>query len=160
MKLQVLTNPNEKLRKISRPVTDEELQSDETQKLIDNMIETMAEENGVGLAAPQVGEHMRILIAQTQNGAEAFINPKIISRSRRTMESQEGCLSIPGVWGIVERSKTVKIKAKNRSGEPVRLKASGLASVIFQHEIDHLNGILFIDRAKKIQEGEAGGAAI
>ncbi len=160
MNLPVLTHPNDELRKMSLPLTDEQLKSGKTQKLIDNMIESMVKENGVGLAAPQVGEHLRIIIAQTKDGAQAFINPKIIARSERVKDSIEGCLSIPGVWGIVERHNTVKVKAKNRDGEPVRFKVDGLLSVIFQHEIDHLDGILFIDKAKKILEGKVDGATI
>jgi len=160
MNLEVLTHPNDELRKMSRPVSQEELRSKEMQDLIDDMITSMKEENGVGLAAPQIGKHLRILIAQTRNGAKVFVNPKIIAHSDKLMESTEGCLSIPGVWGLVDRFTTVKVKANNRHGEPVRLKADSLLSTIFQHEIDHLDGILFIDKAKKILDGEIEGEAI
>ena len=154
----VVKNPNDILRKTSEPIKDADLTLDETQALIDDMIETMKKEDGVGLAAPQIGKHVRIIIAETGEGPEAFVNPKIISTSDRMMDSEEGCLSVPGVYGIVKRHKTVKVKAKDRHGQPVRLKASGLLSVIFQHEIDHLDGILFIDKAHKIVEGESKSA--
>lgn len=154
----VLKNPNEKLREVSQPVQDTDLQSEEVQKLIDDLMETMKKENGVGIAAPQIGQHLRLIIAETEEGPRAFVNPKIISTSNRMIESEEGCLSVPGVYGIVKRHKNVKVKAKDRLGNPLRLKAGGLLSVIFQHEIDHLDGILFIDRAEKIIEGESKSA--
>ncbi|MFH1631784.1 MAG: peptide deformylase [bacterium] len=150
----ILKHPDDQLLEVSKPLTDEEIRSDETQRLIEDMIETMKAENGVGLAAPQVGVQKRIFVAETKSGTEVYVNPKIISRSNKMADGTEGCLSVPDVWGIVERHKSVKVKAKNRNGEPVRFKASGLMSVICQHEIDHLDGILFIDRAKKILEGE------
>jgi len=156
--LDVIKNPNSILRKVSEPISEADLLSAKTQSLIDNMIETMKVENGVGLAAPQVGEHLRIIIAETNEGPRAFINPKIISKSEKIVSGEEGCLSVPGVYGIVKRHKKVKIKAKNRQGEPVRMSAGGLLSVIFQHEIDHLDGILFIDKAEKIIKGESASA--
>ncbi len=154
MKLNVLTHPNKTLNTPSAPVPDADIQSEKIQTLIDNMIETMAAENGIGIAAPQIGENVRIIIAETKKGPQAFINPKIISTSNTKIDFQEGCLSIPGVWGIVERHKSCKIKAKDRNGDPVRIKADKLLSIVFQHEIDHLDGILFIEKAKKITKGD------
>ncbi|MBI1908095.1 peptide deformylase [Candidatus Uhrbacteria bacterium] len=148
--LTVLHNPNPELRVVSQPVTDAQLSDAKTQALIDNLIETMAEENGVGIAAPQVGAHQRIIIVETPHGVEAFINPEITSRSVRMVTSIEGCLSVPGISGAVKRHSSVKVKAKNRKGEELALKANGLLAIIFQHEIDHLDGILFIDRATNI----------
>lgn len=153
--LPVIKHPNDILRQKSENVSEKDLHSKEVQDLIDSMIETMNHEKGVGLAGPQVGKHLRIIIAETKDGSKAFVNPKIIARSEKMVDSQEGCLSIPGVFGIVKRHDTVKVKAKDRNGDPVRLKTDGLLSVIFQHEIDHLDGILFIDKAEKIIEGEA-----
>ena len=151
MTMPVLTTPNDLLRQKSRGVSVEELRSDETQKLIDEMIKSMKVENGVGLAAPQVGVHQRIIIAETKQGPKAFINPEITKSSHRKIKSEEGCLSIPGVVGIVQRNKTVSVKALDRDGKDVELEdVDGLLSIIFQHEIDHLDGILFIDRAKKV----------
>ncbi|MFH1253020.1 MAG: peptide deformylase [Candidatus Uhrbacteria bacterium] len=150
--LPILTNPNPTLRKVSKPVKSAEILRPEFQKFLDEMIETM-KRDGVGLAAPQVGILERAIIVKTKTGPEAFINPKIISASLRLAEGEEGCLSVPGVWGIVKRHTKVKIKAFNRRGEKVLIKASDLEAVIFQHEIDHLDGILFIDKVEKITRG-------
>lgn len=150
----VLKHPSDILRVTSQPVRDEDLSTPEFQALIDEMIATMAKENGVGIAGPQIGKHLRVIIAETEHGPEAFINPKIVSRSFKMIDSEEGCLSVPGVFGIVRRHKDVKVKAKNRHGEPITIQADKLLSVIFQHEIDHLDGILFIDRAERIVEGD------
>lgn len=116
------------------------------------MIETV-NGRGIGLAAPQVGTNKRIIIVQTKNGPTAFINPKIFSTSLFKNSGEEGCLSVPGVWGVVKRFKKVKIKALNRQGEKIIIKADGLESRIFQHEIDHLDGLLFIDKVEKITHG-------
>ena len=150
--LTILTNPNPILRQISEPVEPAEILRPEFQKFLDEMIETM-KEKGVGLAAPQVGVNKRAIIVQTKNGYEAFINPKIFSTSLLRDSKEEGCLSVPGVWGVVKRYRRVKIKALNRKGEKIMFKAKGLESIIFQHEIDHLDGILFIDKADKIMSG-------
>ena len=155
---EVLKNPNTLLRQVSSPVADTDLASEDMQNLIDEMMKTMKVENGVGLAAPQIGKHLRLIIAETDEGPRAFINPKIISTSNKIIDSEEGCLSIPGVFGLVKRHKTVKVKAKDRYGNPVRMKVGGLLAVIFQHEIDHLDGILFIDKAHTILEGESTSA--
>lgn len=154
----VLKNPNKQLRQVSKPISDEDLKSPEIQKLIDDMIVSMDKARGVGLAAPQIGKGIRLIIAETDEGPTAFANPKIISTSTRMVDSEEGCLSVPGVYGIVKRHKAVKVKAKDRFGNAVRLKAGGLLSIIFQHEIDHLDGILFIDKAEKIIKGESKSA--
>jgi len=150
--LTILTIPNPILRQVAEPVKSAEILRPEFQKFLDGMIATM-KKDGVGLAAPQVGISQRAIIVQTKNGPEAFINPKIISASIRESESEEGCLSIPGVWGIVKRHTKIKVKALNKNGEKVLIKASGLEAVIFQHEIDHLDGILFIDKVEKITRG-------
>jgi peptide deformylase len=150
MNLTVLHCPDPKLRDISRSLSDEEIVSEKTQKLIADLTDTMIEENGVGIAAPQVGIKERVIIAETPQGIQAFINPEIIARSVRTVASIEGCLSVPGVAGTVKRHSSVKVKAKNARGEDLTVKANGLLAIIFQHEIDHLDGVLFIDRATKI----------
>jgi len=147
--LDVLKNPNHGLREKSEPLTKQEVVSDETKKLITDLIETMKVEDGVGIAAPQVGVHKRVIIVDNGEGVKAFINPKIISRSIRKTDSEEGCLSVPGIFGIVKRNKKVKVKAIDENGEPVRVSASGLTATVFQHEIDHLDGILFIDKVER-----------
>lgn len=148
--LTVLHNPNPELRTVASPLTDADILRTETQALIDRLMDTMVEENGVGIAAPQVGEHKRIIIVETPHGVQAFINPEITSRSVRMVTSIEGCLSVPGISGAVKRHSSVKVKAKNRQGEELSIKANGLLAIIFQHEIDHLDGVLFIDRATNI----------
>lgn len=131
---------------------DEEISSKQIQSLIDDLLQTMKAENGVGIAAPQVGVKERVIIVETDRGPEAFINPKIVSRSLNMTNSHEGCLSVPGVYGLVKRHKHVKVRAKDRHGNVVSMKAKGLPAIIFQHEIDHLDGVLFIDRAFQIEE--------
>lgn len=155
---EVLKNPNKILRQVSEPLSDAELMSDDIQKLIDDMKKTMKVEKGVGLAAPQIGKHIRLIIVETEEGPKAFVNPKIIATSNKMVDSEEGCLSIPGVYGIVKRHKSIKLKAKDRHGNPIREKIGGFPAIIFQHEIDHLNGVLFIDRAEEIIEGESTSA--
>jgi len=149
--LTILTDPNPNLRQVAKPVEPAEILKLGFQKFLDEMLETMADK-GVGLAGPQVGVSKRVIIVQTKSGPEAFINPKIFSTSLLRSDGEEGCLSVPGVWGIVKRFKKVKVKALNRKGEKVVIKASGLESVIFQHEIDHLDGVLFIDKGRKTFE--------
>lgn len=150
--LTVLHEPNPILRKVSVALTDAEIRDTKTQGLIDELMVTMIDENGVGIAAPQVGICRRIIIVEAPSGVVAYINPEITSRSIRTVASVEGCLSVPGVSGVVKRHSSVKVKAKNRDGEEVEVKANGLLAIIFQHEIDHLDGILFIDRATKLNK--------
>lgn len=147
---QVLHEPNTELRVISQPVALERVGSEELRKLIQDMRETMEQENGVGIAAPQIGVHDRVIIAETDEGPTAFINPEIMERSFKTANSEEGCLSVPGTWGIVKRHRSVTVKAWHEDGSQTQFKADGLLAVIFQHEIDHLDGILFIDRVEKI----------
>ncbi|NQV90257.1 peptide deformylase [Candidatus Uhrbacteria bacterium] len=143
----VVKNPNTLLREPSVAVTAQELASDEMQTLIDDLIDSMNIENGIGIAAPQIGTHKRVIIVDDGTGAQAFINPVITARSlRKGHYVEEGCLSVPGIWGYVTRNKAVKVKALNRHGQTITLKVENLTSVIFQHEIDHLDGILFIDK--------------
>lgn len=150
--MTVLHNPNKELRVVSEPVALDRLGSKELKKLIKDLKDTMKEENGVGIAAPQVGVHERVIIAETEEGPTAFINPEITERAFKLVDSEEGCLSVPGVWGIVKRHRAVTVKALKEDGTPVQFKANGLLAIIFQHEIDHLDGILFIDRATELRE--------
>lgn len=156
MILEVTTEPNPILRQKTAEVLIEEIASPEFQKLIDDMIQTMYASKGIGIAGPQVSASKRVIIVETatkpdQQKPVAFINPEIISKSWRTVMSEEGCLSVPGVFGIVKRFRGVKIKALDRDGKPVTIRNNHLVSVILQHEIDHLNGVLFIDKAEKVQ---------
>jgi peptide deformylase len=118
----------------------------EIKRIIADMTETMWHQVGIGLAAPQVGQPYRILVMDDgKGGAQALLNPMIESRSG-TVREEEGCLSLPGIFGVVERSKTITVSAMGADGEPVSLEATGLKARIIQHELDHLDGVLFIDR--------------
>jgi peptide deformylase len=152
MSRPVLHEPNDELRKKSDEVSVDRVNTPEMKLLIDELKETMSKENGVGIAAPQIGVHDRVIIAETDGVPTAYINPVITERSFRMVDSEEGCLSVPGCWGIVKRHRSVSVKATLENGEPIALKAQGLLSIIFQHEIDHLDGILFIDRAEKVKK--------
>ena len=115
------------------------------QRLIDNMIETMQEVRGIGLAAPQVGVPLRVIVLQMP-GEEpmVIINPAIVKRSGE-QEVAEGCLSMPGYYGEIKRSASVTVKGQNREGKAIRVKATGLMAEALEHEIDHVNGTLYID---------------
>ncbi|NLE16643.1 MAG: peptide deformylase [Spirochaetales bacterium] len=115
--------------------------------LVDAMFETMAEADGVGLAAPQVGVNSRLFVIHIQGQEKrAYINPQIIETSIETDTAEEGCLSIPGVWHDVQRPARVTIQAQDTEGKVFTVKAEGLLARAIQHENDHLNGVLFIDR--------------
>lgn len=154
--LQIVTLPDEVLRKKARPVAKFD---DELQTLIDNMIETMRAANGVGLAAPQIGQSIQLAVIETlpkvdeegediPNSRELFViaNPRIVWESREVIDGIEGCLSIPGYVGEVERAYAVRIRAQDRRGKNIKLRLKGWTARIFQHEIDHLNGVLYIDK--------------
>lgn len=158
----IVTLPDPVLRRKARPVT----QFDKTlQTLIDDMVDTMRDAPGVGLAAPQVGISERVIVVEyaeedeetaetKQTNAKprlyVVVNPEIVKVSQETEFGVEGCLSIPGLVGEVERFSTIQIKGLNRHGQPLKLKAEGWLARIFQHEIDHLNGVLFPDRATRV----------
>lgn len=156
---KIVTLPEPVLRRKARAVKnfDKDLQT-----LVDDMIETMREAPGVGLAAPQVGLSERLIVVEYFEHDEdeekedapkklfAVINPEIVKTSEETLLGVEGCLSIPGLVGEVERHAKVHIKGLNRHGKPMKIKAEGWLARIFQHEIDHLNGVLFPDRATRV----------
>jgi len=131
-------------------------------RLIGNMIETMRSASGVGLAAPQVGKSLRIIVVQLPDEEpQVIINPEIVRRSGE-QQVTEGCLSVPGYYGEITRSAEVTVKGRDRRWRPVRIKADGLLAEALEHEIDHLDGVLYIDRVKeedklyKIVSEEAG----
>jgi len=117
----------------------------DVKKLGEEMKETMIKNQGIGLAAPQVGRLIRLIVVQIEKGAVAFINPEIVKRSKETEIMEEGCLSFPGFSLKIKRAKEIKVEALNEKGEKIRFKIKGLSARVFQHEIDHLDGILFID---------------
>ncbi len=117
----------------------------EIKKLAEEMIEILEKSNGVGLAAPQIGELKRVIVVQTERKPEVFINPQVVKKSRETVTTEEGCLSFPGIWLKIKRAKEVEVQALDKEGKEVQIKAEGTPARILQHEIDHLNGVLFID---------------
>ncbi len=138
------------------------------QSLVDDMGETMRVAPGVGLAAPQVDESIRLIVVEfgdeeneeTPPKLYVIANPEITRSSQDTLVGTEGCLSIPGIQGDVERFVTVTVKGLNRQGRPMTVKAKGWLARIFQHEIDHLDGILFVDRAEKLWQAEEHQAQV
>lgn len=142
--LPILRFPNERLRKIAKPV---EQITAETQTIIDDMIETMYEEKGIGLAATQVDIHKQIIVidvSEDRSELLVIINPKVVDKSGET-GIEEGCLSVPESLGFVPRAETITIKAQNRNGEYYQIDADGLLAICIQHEMDHLKGKLFVD---------------
>lgn len=127
------------------------------QALVRDMFETMYHAEGVGLAGPQVGISSRILVIDSRNeedppaGRLALVNPRIVEASRATERGTEGCLSIPGVDEVVERALVVVVEAQDPEGERVRIQAEGFLARVLQHEIDHLDGVLFIDRLSPLK---------
>jgi peptide deformylase len=160
---KIVTLPEAVLRRKAHAVTkvDKNLQT-----VIDDMVETMRDAPGVGLAAPQIGLSERIIVVEYFEREEdeekdeapkkvwALLNPEIVKSSEETVTGVEGCLSIPGLVGEVERHAAIHVKGLNRHGKPVKIKAEGWLARIFQHEIDHLNGILFPDRATRVWKPE------
>lgn len=133
------------LRKISKVVSNFE---ERTQVLIDDMLDTMYHANGVGLAAPQVGVLKRVVVIDIGEGPIILINPEIIE-TKGKINDVEGCLSVPGKEGNVVRPEYVKVKAQDRNGKSIELDGTGLLARAFCHEIDHLNGVLYIDKLEK-----------
>lgn len=134
------------LRDIAKPVTDF---TPELKKLIKEMIEFMIDSNGVGLAAPQIGLSIRLVVVAFDDMKPlALINPEIIETSLEENIYEEGCLSIPGMYAKVTRPQRVKVQAWNERGRPFTIDAEGMLATVVQHEIDHLNGVLFIDHLK------------
>jgi peptide deformylase len=125
--------------------------NEEIKKLVDDMVETMKKNDGAGLAAPQVGVSKRIIVVETERGPKVFINPKIFKKTKETEIDWEGCLSIPGIFLKIKRWKGIEVEALDKEGEKVWVKAVGLVARIFQDEIDHLDGILIIDRVSKLE---------
>ena len=131
------------LRQVAAPVADI---TPEIKRIIADMTETMWHQVGIGLAAPQVGLSYRILVMDDgQGAAQALLNPVIDSRSG-TVREEEGCLSLPGIFAEVERARTIRVSAVDIDGKPISFEASGLKARVVQHELDHLDGVLFIDR--------------
>lgn len=148
---QILIFPHPNLRRVATPVTDFD---EALQTLVDDMFETMYDADGVGLAATQIDVHRRIVVMDCSEGREepiVMINPELLSREGESTR-QEGCLSIPGVHDDVTRPATVRFRAQNRDGETYERDADGLLAACVQHEIDHLDGKLFVDYLSTLKQ--------
>ncbi len=143
-KLSILEFPDPRLRKTASPISDVD---DEQRTLIDDMFETMYAAPGIGLAATQVNIHKRLFVADVsadQTEPHAFINPEIIEKDG-VIVTAEGCLSVPGYYEEVQRAEHIRVRFLNRDGEQIEMEAEGLLAVCIQHEVDHLDGKLFVD---------------
>ena len=148
---KIVTVPNPILKRKIKPFKRENFQNQkELKELIGEMKETMLANNGLGLSANQVGIDKSFFVAIWNDKFYSFFNPKIVKNSKEETLSEEGCLSIPGVYALVPRFKNITIEAQKISGKGIKLKVYGMLAIIFQHEIDHLNGILITDKAKEI----------
>jgi methionyl-tRNA formyltransferase len=159
MKLSLVKTDNLMLRRVADPVTN--FNDPELQKLIDAMIPAMYEYEGIGLAAPQVDHSVRLAVLvpdpnrfqdfkEKKNQAIVIINPNIERHSFGTESQEEGCLSVPGYYGPLKRFRSVVVSFQDRTGKKQTMKAAGLLAKVFQHEIDHLDGTLFIDKAERV----------
>jgi len=140
---EIVTYPDPILRQQAKAVSKLDAG---TKKLAEDMVATLRRQNGLGLAANQVGALQKVFVYDDGTGPGILINPKIVSASGEQI-GVEGCLSVPGLQGEVKRANFVEIRGTDLNGKPVKIKAEGLLARIFQHELDHLNGTLFIDRA-------------
>lgn len=150
--LKILQYPDPRLHKIAQPVKHV---NDATRKLIRDMAETMYAAPGVGLAATQVDVHQQIIIAdisENHNDLRVFINPKLLTQSGKE-ESEEGCLSVPGIYEKVHRAEKITVSALNERGVEFTLEADGFLAVCIQHEIDHLNGKVFVEHLSQLKQG-------
>jgi peptide deformylase len=162
---EILTVPNPILKQVSRPV---DAVDDVLRALMDDMLETMYDAPGIGLAAIQIGEPVRVIVMDLQEKPEGadpdaegvknpryFVNPEIVWASEELAPYEEGCLSVPEVYDEVQRPARVRIRYLDYNGQPVEEEASGLYATCIQHEMDHLNGVLFIDHLSKLKRDRA-----
>jgi peptide deformylase len=148
--LKIVTHPNDLLRQVSKEIAKNTLQEAKFGVLINDMTETMLERDGVGLAAPQIGKSIRLIIVNTKTGPMAMINPVIYKKSLSKEWDEEGCLSVPHTFGQVKRHKMIRCRFINEAGQERQIEAKGLLARVIQHEVDHLDGILFIDKARDV----------
>jgi len=149
-RLTILEYPDPRLRTVAQPV---DVVDDDLRILIDDMFETMYASKGIGLAATQVNVHRRLLVADVSDEHDqprVFVNPEVILREE-IGTSQEGCLSVPGIYDDVERAQRIRVRALGRDGKPFEMDADGLLAVCIQHEIDHLDGKLFVDYLSELK---------
>ncbi|MCW7555357.1 peptide deformylase [Endozoicomonas gorgoniicola] len=150
--LDILEYPDERLRTIAKPISEV---NDDVRKIVDDMLETMYNAKGVGLAATQVNIHQRIVVMDfSKDNSEplVLINPTFESLTEELTDISEGCLSVPGVFELLDRPASVRLTALDRDGNEYSMDFDGLAAVCVQHEIDHLNGKLFVDYLSKLKQ--------
>ena len=143
--LPILRYPDPRLHTVAKPVAEVD---DAIKQLVDDMLETMYDAKGVGLAATQVNVHERMLVldvSEERNQPQVLINPELVWASEDRVKNEEGCLSVPGIFDGVERPARVKVQALNEQGESITLEAEGLLSICIQHEMDHLMGKVFVE---------------
>jgi len=151
MILPILEYPDKRLRTVAKPVNKI---NDAVNKLIKDMFDTMYNAPGIGLAATQVNSHQRIIVidvSENQNDPISLINPEIIDKSGE-IESEEGCLSVPSYYENVKRANNIMVKSLDQNGDTIQTNASGVLAICIQHEIDHLDGILFVDHLSKLKQ--------
>lgn len=155
MNLKIVKHPSKVLREPSKPVTFP--LKPELKKLAADMVDTVRKASGIGLAAPQVSHNVRLIIIDLEHmGLPPFalFNPEIISASKKIESMEEGCLSIPGVFGMVDRPAKVKFRGQDHEGNFVSAEVDGMLARVIQHEIDHIDGILIIDKISKFTQGK------
>ncbi|WP_148716943.1 peptide deformylase [Chitinolyticbacter meiyuanensis] len=148
--LNILQYPDERLHTVAKPVATFD---DALQKLIDDMAETMYEAPGIGLAATQVNHHIRLIVidvSEERNNLLVLINPQIVEMDGKTTY-EEGCLSVPGIYEEVERADHIKVQALDRNGQPYEISTGGLLAICIQHEIDHLDGKVFVEKLSRLK---------
>ncbi|MFA5124220.1 MAG: peptide deformylase [Patescibacteria group bacterium] len=150
--LKILTIPHPLLRK--KALTIKNPLDKEIQKLIPQMVEIMLAKDGVGLAAPQIGQGIRLITVRHKDGNLVMLNPQIIKKSMIKEWDEEGCLSVPNIYGDVRRCKKITVKFVDSTGKSRKLTGEGLLARVVQHEVDHLDGVLFIDKAKNLRKLE------
>jgi peptide deformylase len=144
--LPIITSPNPILKKKAQPIKTVDA---EILKLIQDMMATCRKSNGIGLAAPQVGKSIRLCVIDLEHlGLKPFplINPKLSKKSWKKIDMEEGCLSVPGIFGMVKRPEKIKVTAENYEGKKYSFEADGILARVIQHEVDHLDGILFVTK--------------
>ena len=147
----ILHYPDHRLRQVAKPV---ETVDDQVRVLVDDMAETMYAAPGIGLAATQINVAQRVVVidvSETRNQLQVFINPQILERDGKQV-FEEGCLSVPGIFDEVERSRHIRVRALDRGGRPFELEADGLLATCIQHEIDHLDGKVFVDYLSRLKQ--------
>lgn len=162
MRLPIVTNPSKILHQKAEVINPADLALPKIKKLIANMIETMYSADGVGLAAPQINESIQLCViakeysALGKNEDLVLVNPVWQKKSILAVWDAEGCLSVPEYWGEVKRYKKIKVKALDQFGRPIEFEAKDFPARVIQHEVDHLNGILFVEKARNLKKNEPG----